>query len=478
MAPSALERAREAFRAACGSDWCWWYGDDHSSENDLEFDRLFRRHLRAVYEAIGLPAPEDLSETIITTRHLETRQSRPAGEVTPVVDGEITSPDEWEAAGLHRVPLTGAMHRGAQGIRAVRFGADRRCLNLLVEPSTGALRDLVAAAEVVVIFPGPESLRYRVRREDTQARVVREAWTEMGWIAAETRAVAAVGSVLELARRCASSSRGPGSWSSGSWSCRTAPSWNGIRRRAPSSWGWRRSRVADDIESTLKEVRVFPPTSGVVRPGRPHQEPRGISRALRGQPPRPRRLLGRAGRDARTGSRPWDKVLDWNEPFAKWFVGGKINASVQLPRPPPGRPAQEQGGDHLGRRAGRHARRSPTRSCTARCASSPTCSRGSASRRATASRIYMPMVPERRSRCWPAPASARRTRVIFGGFSADAVADRNNDAKAKLVITADGGWRRGKVVPLKANVDAALEKSPTRREVHRLQSLQPAPTCT
>jgi len=51
--------------------------------------------------------------------------------------------------------------------------------------------------------------------------------------------------------------------------------------------------------------------------------------------------------------------------------------------------------------------------------------------------------------------------VVFGGFSADAVADRNNDAKSKLVITADGGWRRGKVVALKANVDAALEKSPT-----------------
>src|SRR5918994_1401304 len=51
--------------------------------------------------------------------------------------------------------------------------------------------------------------------------------------------------------------------------------------------------------------------------------------------------------------------------------------------------------------------------------------------------------------------------VVFGGFSADAVADRNNDAGSKLVITADGGWRRGKVVPLKANVDAALAKSPT-----------------
>jgi len=51
--------------------------------------------------------------------------------------------------------------------------------------------------------------------------------------------------------------------------------------------------------------------------------------------------------------------------------------------------------------------------------------------------------------------------VVFGGFSADAVADRNNDAQAKLLVTADGGWRRGKVVPLKQNVDEALKKSPT-----------------
>ena len=51
--------------------------------------------------------------------------------------------------------------------------------------------------------------------------------------------------------------------------------------------------------------------------------------------------------------------------------------------------------------------------------------------------------------------------VIFGGFSAEAVADRNNDAQAKLIITADGGYRRGKIVPLKKNVDAALAKSTT-----------------
>ncbi len=51
--------------------------------------------------------------------------------------------------------------------------------------------------------------------------------------------------------------------------------------------------------------------------------------------------------------------------------------------------------------------------------------------------------------------------VIFGGFSSEAIADRNNDAKAKLQITADAGWRRGSQVPLKQNVDAALAKSPT-----------------
>ena len=172
--------------------------------------------------------------------------------------------------------------------------------------------------------------------------------------------------------------------------------------------------------------------------------------------------------------KPWDKVLDWNEPHAKWFVGGKINASVQLPRPPSGRPAQEQGRHHLGGRAGRQPRADATRSCTARSASSPTCSRGSASRRATASRSTCRWSRSWPSPCSPAPASARRTRVIFGGFRAEAVADRNNDAKAKLVITADGGWRRGKVVPLKAERRCGPGQVADRREVHRLQPLQPA----
>jgi acetyl-CoA synthetase len=75
--------------------------------------------------------------------------------------------------------------------------------------------------------------------------------------------------------------------------------------------------------------------------------------------------------------------------------------------------------------------------------------------------IYMPMIPEAVIAMLACARIGAAHSVVFGGFSADAVADRNNDAKAKLVITADGGWRRGKIVPLKVNVDAALAKSPT-----------------
>jgi len=75
--------------------------------------------------------------------------------------------------------------------------------------------------------------------------------------------------------------------------------------------------------------------------------------------------------------------------------------------------------------------------------------------------MYMPMVPELAIAMLACARIGAVHSIIFGGFSSEAIADRNNDASAKLQITADAGWRRGKQLPLKANVDAALEKSPT-----------------
>ncbi|MCA8997598.1 MAG: acetate--CoA ligase, partial [Planctomycetaceae bacterium] len=79
--------------------------------------------------------------------------------------------------------------------------------------------------------------------------------------------------------------------------------------------------------------------------------------------------------------------------------------------------------------------------------------------------LYMPMVPELAIAMLACARIGATHSIIFGGFSADAIADRNNDAESKLVITADGGWRRGKEIPLKANVDAAMEKSPSVEKV-------------
>jgi alpha-amylase/alpha-mannosidase (GH57 family) len=207
----ALESARESFRSACASDWFWWYGDDRSSENDLEFDRLFRRHVQAVYAELGRPAPAALENTLITTRgHHEIRQSRPTGAVTPVLDGELTAPEEWVAAGVHRPPLTGAMHHGSQRVRALRFGVGGENLNVLVEAGL-PMAELLGTADVALSFPGPQALRYRFSRGESGAvAILRETRTAMGWIPSPTRAAAAAGSVLEVGVPLAELQRAPG----------------------------------------------------------------------------------------------------------------------------------------------------------------------------------------------------------------------------------------------------------------------------
>jgi len=205
-----LESAKESFRSACASDWCWWYGDDRSSENDLEFDRLFRRHLQAVYAALGLPAPAALENTLITTRQVGVRQSRPTGAVQPVLDGEVTAPEEWVAAGVHRPPLTGAMHHGSQRVRALRFGVGAERLNVLVEAAL-PMAELLASADLALSFPGPQPLRYRFHRGDSGGvAILRETRSAMGWIPSPTGAAAAAGSVLEIGVPLAELQRAPG----------------------------------------------------------------------------------------------------------------------------------------------------------------------------------------------------------------------------------------------------------------------------
>src|SRR5262249_57654621 len=79
--------------------------------------------------------------------------------------------------------------------------------------------------------------------------------------------------------------------------------------------------------------------------------------------------------------------------------------------------------------------------------------------------IYMPMIPEAAVAMLACARIGATHSVVFGGFSAEAVRDRMNDAEAKLIVTADGAYRRGQIVPLKASVDKALEGTPSVRHV-------------
>jgi alpha-amylase/alpha-mannosidase (GH57 family) len=88
---AATARAGEEVFIAEGSDWFWWYGDDHSSEHDLEFDDLFRRHLRNVYRLLGKPIPDELFISNISAGAPPPAERQPAGLLTPVLDGEETT---------------------------------------------------------------------------------------------------------------------------------------------------------------------------------------------------------------------------------------------------------------------------------------------------------------------------------------------------------------------------------------------------
>ena len=104
----ALARAREEVLIAEGSDWFWWYGDDHSSEHDLEFDDLFRRHLRNVYRLLDKPCRTSCSSATSRRARRPPRQSRADGAPDRRrIDGEETSYFEWLGAGQPRGPGDG-----------------------------------------------------------------------------------------------------------------------------------------------------------------------------------------------------------------------------------------------------------------------------------------------------------------------------------------------------------------------------------
>ncbi len=208
------------------------------------------------------------------------------------------------------------------------------------------------------------------------------------------------------------------------------------------------------IESHLQEERVFPPAEGFSKKARiPSME---RYRELYQQSIDDPETFWAAEASELHWQEKWTQVLDWQPPFSKWFLGGKLNVSENCVD------------RHLaGARRNKAAiiwegEPGDTRTLTYQQLHREVCLfanvlKNNGVKSGDRVIVYMPMVPEAAIAMLACARIGAVHSVVFGGFSADSIRDRIEDSGATAVITADGGYRRGGVVALKANVDEALK---------------------
>jgi len=211
------------------------------------------------------------------------------------------------------------------------------------------------------------------------------------------------------------------------------------------------------IESILQEKRLFPPTSDFSQNAH-IKSLADYQRLYDKAKADPQQFWAELAESELHWVQKWDTVLDWQPPFAKWFVNGKINISYNcLDR-------------HLTTwRKNKAAliwegEPGDSRTLTYSQLHREVCQFANVLKQLGAKKgdrigIYMPMIPEAAIAMLACARIGAPHSVVFGGFSAEALRDRLNDAEAKIVITADGGWRKDAIVPLKEQVDKALENN-------------------
>ena len=174
--PEAMARAWEEMLIAEGSDWFWWYGDDHSSDQDLVFDELFRRHVRNIYRALGQAVPEELFVSNITTQPPLAGIAAPTGFVHPVIDGELTNYFEWLGAGsVDILPSADAMHEVSArpaAVSGIEFGFDLENLYVKVAGPSPMREVINGDQQLSLSFLKPEGCRIVVSGADGNVRAL------------------------------------------------------------------------------------------------------------------------------------------------------------------------------------------------------------------------------------------------------------------------------------------------------------------
>jgi acetyl-CoA synthetase len=217
---------------------------------------------------------------------------------------------------------------------------------------------------------------------------------------------------------------------------------------------------AGQIDTVMQETRLFPPSdefASQARIGSMAEYEELYKRAKQD----PEAFWGELGRQELHWFEEFHTVLEWNEPDASWFIGGKTNASyncldIHLDTELADQTAIIWEGEPEG-----EVRTFTYRELHAEVCRFANVLKGLGIGKGDVVSIYMPMVPELAIAMLACARVGAIHSVIFAGFSDVSIADRNNDAQAKLQLTSDGAWRRGKVLELKSIVDDALEQSPS-----------------
>lgn len=132
---NASKEAWEELYISEGSDWNWWYGDDHSSANDEDFDALYRKHLKNVYHLAGKEYPRYLDNSIKKMKVVKPSRE-PVYFIEPILDGEVSNYYEWLSAGLYSVDqVKGAMHQSETIIRNIYYGFSEKTLFVRIDPT-------------------------------------------------------------------------------------------------------------------------------------------------------------------------------------------------------------------------------------------------------------------------------------------------------------------------------------------------------
>jgi acetyl-CoA synthetase len=220
---------------------------------------------------------------------------------------------------------------------------------------------------------------------------------------------------------------------------------------------------SSSIESKLQEHRLFPPPQSFAERARLNSMDQ-YRQLHRRSIDAPEEFWAEIASELHWFKK-WDRVLEWKLPYAKWFVGGKTNLSYNcLDRQIAAGKGSKTAIIWEGEPLTQHNKEPEIRRLTYQQLKNEVCRFANGLKNLGVKKgdrvtIYMPMIPEAVIAMLACARLGAPHSVIFGGFSSQAIADRVEDAKSQIIITADGSWRRGAVVPLKNNVDDALTKT-------------------